>query len=169
VAHDLLHHVPEPGPLLRAIRDALAPEGRFVFYEYTGPTRFQHGDVAMELVERYFRVLPDRTRTEPGTGRILWRPERIDAARLERESPHEAAASETLLPLARRLFGVDAELSGGGGLLHPLLSGLESNFRPGSAEDERVLEVLCAAEEHAASLRTVPPLFTIFVGRRPAW
>ncbi len=169
-AHDLLHHVPEPEPLLRAIRDALAPGGRFVFYEYTGPRRFQHDDVAMELVERYFRVLPDRIRTEPDTGRTLWRPERIDAARLERESPHEAAASQTLLPRARKLFGVDAELSGGGGLLHPLLSGLERNFhkRPGSAEDERLLEVLCAAEDHAASLRTAPPLFTIFVGRRPA-
>jgi SAM-dependent methyltransferase len=168
MAHDFLHHVPNAESLLRAVRAALTPGGRFVFSEYTGPPRFQHDDVAMELVERYFRVLPDHIRTEPDTGRILWRPERIDAARLGRESPHEAAASETLLPLARRLFGVDAELSGGGGLLHPLLSRLARNFRPGSAEDERLIEVLCTAEERAASLRTVSPLFTIFVGRRPA-
>ena len=167
IAHDVLHHVPALDPLLRSIRGALAPGGRFVFYEYTGPPRFQHGEAAMELVDRYFRVLPDRIRTDPRTGRILWRRERADAARLERENPHEAA-TDALLPLARRLFGVDAELSGGEGLLHPLLAGLESGFRPGSAEDERLLDVLCAAEARATSLRMLSPLFTIFVGRRPA-
>lgn len=168
VATDVLHHVPDPDSALRAIRECLAPGGRFVFFEYTGPPRFRHADAAMELVERYFRILPDRIRTDPDTGRILWRPVRIDAARLERESPHEAASSDRLLPLARRLFGVDAELSGGGGLLHPLFMGLSRNFGQGSAEDERVLEILCAAEEHAASVGILPPLFTIFVGRRPS-
>jgi SAM-dependent methyltransferase len=167
LANDLLHHVARLEPLLRAIRGGLAPGGRFVFSEYTGPPRFQHDDASMEIVERYFRVLPDRIRTEPDTGRTLWSRGRIDAERLARESPHEAAASDAILPLARKLFASEAELSGGGGLLHPLLSGLARNFRQGSREDERLLEVLCAAEEHAASLGLLASLFTVFVGRRP--
>jgi len=132
LAHDLLHHLPSPETVLRAIREALAPGGQLVFSEYTGPPRFQHDDVTLEMVERYFRVLPDRIRRDPDSGQPLWRRERVDAVRLERESPHEAAQSHRLLPLARRMFGVDAELSGGGGLLHPLLSGFARNFRAGA-------------------------------------
>jgi SAM-dependent methyltransferase len=168
MAYDVLHHVPDAEVVLRAFRDVLAPGGRFVFSEYTGPPRFQHGDAAMEVVERYFRLLPERIRTDPGTGRVLWSRGRVDAERLARESPHEAAASERLRPLARRIFSTDAELSGGGGLLHPLLSGLEGGFRPGAAEDERLLGVLCAAEAHATTLGVLAPLFTVYVGHRPA-
>jgi SAM-dependent methyltransferase len=168
LAHDLLHHLPSPETVLRAIRDALAPGGQFVFSEYTGPPRFQYDDVTLEMVERYFRVLPDRIRRDPDSGQPLWRRERVDAVRLERESPHEAAQSHRLLPLARRMFGVDAELSGGGGLLHPLLSGFARNFRAGSPEDERLLDVLCSVEAHATSLGALSPLFSVFVGRRPS-
>jgi SAM-dependent methyltransferase len=168
LANDLLHHVADPEPILRSIRESLAPGGHFVFSEYTGPPRFQHGAVTLEIVERYFRLLPDRIRTDPDTGRLLWRHEPVDAARLAREHPSEAAVSATLLPLARRLFAADAELSGGGGLLHPLLSGFARNFRQGSMEDERLLEVLCAEEERATSLGILAPLFTAFIGRRHA-
>jgi SAM-dependent methyltransferase len=168
LANDLLHHLADPEPILRSIRESLAPGGHFVFSEYTGPPRFQHGAVTLEIVERYFRLLPDRIRTDPDTGRLLWRHEPVDAARLAREHPSEAAVSVTLLPLARRLFAADAELSGGGGLLHPLLSGFARNFRQGSMEDERLLEVLCAEEERATSLGILAPLFTAFIGRRHA-
>ena len=97
---------------------------------------------------------------------LLWRRERMDPARLARENPREAAASETILPLARRMFLAETELSGGGGLLHPLLSGLARNFRPGSREDERLLGLLCEAEAAAVSAGALAPLFTVFVGRR---
>jgi hypothetical protein len=122
----------------------------------------------MEMVERYFRLLPERLRADPETGNPMWRRGRLDAGRLTREHPHEAAASDRLRPLARRFFTTDAELSGAGGLLHPLLSGLESRFHPASADNEPLLQVLCAAEEHATRLGILSPLFTVYVGRRPA-
>lgn len=165
-ASDVLHHTPSVEALYARIHEALAPGGRFVFSEYTGPPRFQHSDEEMEIVQRYFRLLPDRWRTHPDTGATLWRRERLDAARLARESPLEAAESDRLVPAARRAFAAEAELSGGGGLLHPLLSGLSRNYRDGSSEDERLMEVLCAAEEHLVSLRQLEPVFTVFVGRR---
>ena len=166
LANDLLHHVAELEPLLRRIRDVLAPGGAFVFSEYTGPRRFQHDAAAQEMVERYFRTLPEHIRKDPDTGRSLWNRSHVDAERLARESPDEAATSDMLVPLARKLFRSETELSGGEGLLHPLLSGLARNFRPASREDERLLSVLCAAEENATALGILRPLFTIFVGRR---
>jgi SAM-dependent methyltransferase len=165
-ASDLLHHVADAETLFGRLAAALAPRGRFVFFEYVGPNRFQYSDEHMEIARRYFRLLPDRLRHEHGTGRILWRRERLDAARLARESPAEAAQSEALLPLARRHFVSEAEYSGAGGLLHPVLSGLAENFREGSPEEERLLAILCAAEEHLTATGLVADAFRIFVGRR---
>ncbi len=166
IAHDLLHRAPAIESIFARIHDALAGNGRFVFSEYTGPPRFQHSDAAMDVVGRYFRLLPDRWRADPDTGSRSWRRDRLDAARLARETPLEAAESDQLLPCARRAFRAEAELSGGGGLLHPLLTGLARNHRSGSSEDERLLEVLCAAEAHLTSLGILSPTHTVFVGRR---
>ena len=139
-----------------------------MFSEYTGPPRFQYDDATLELVERYFRLLPDRIRRDPDSGQPLWRRERVDAAQARAREPcTRPRRAHRLLPLSRRLFGVDAELSGGGGLLHPLLSGFARNFRAGAPEDERLLDVLCSAEAHATSLGALSPLFSVFVGRRP--
>ncbi len=166
IASDILHHLPGIDALYARVHDALALGGRFVFSEYTGPPRFQYPDEQMEVVGRYFRLLPDRWRTNPDTGALLWRRERVDAGRLAREDPLEAAESDRLVPAARRAFAAQAELSCGGGLLHPLLSGFARNHRGDSSEDERLLACLCAAEEHLTSLRLLAPSFTVFVGQR---
>jgi SAM-dependent methyltransferase len=163
-ASDLLHHLSALETLLDRVLAALAPGGRFIFFEYVGPSRFQYSDERMELVQRYFRLLPDRLRKDPESGRILWRRERVDAARLSRESPAEAACSEELLPLARAVFTAEATYSGAGGLLHPVLSGLAANFREGDPEEEQLLQVLCTAEEHLTAAGLIEDAFCIFVG-----
>ncbi len=166
IASDVLHHVLALEDLLARVHAALSPAGRFVFSEYVGPNRFQYPEERLELAQRYFRLLPERLRREPATGRTLWRRERIDPARLERERPAEAARSEAILPMARRAFVPEAEYSGGGGLLHPVLSGLVENFREGGTEEERLLGVLCAAEAHLSASGQIDDAFRIFVGRK---
>ncbi len=166
LVHNVLHHAARPEELLGRFHGALALRGRFVCLEYVGPDRFQYSDAHMEIVRRYFRLLPERLRRDPDTGRAAWRRERPDAAALARAQPHEAARSEELLALTRRRFSEEALYSGGGGLLHPLLSGLECNFGGDRADDERVLEVLCAAEAHLTAQGLVADDFAIFVGRR---
>lgn len=166
IASDVLHHVLALENLFARVHDALSPGGRFVLVEYVGPNRFQHSEERLELAQRYFRLLPERLRRDPSTGRTLWRRERIDPARLERERPAEAARSEDILPLARRAFVPEAEYPGGGGLLHPVLSGLAQNFGDEGAEEDRLLEVLCAAEAHLSASGLLDDAFRIFVGRK---
>ncbi len=165
-AIDVLHHVPGIDALFARLHDALDTRGRLVFSEYTGPPRFQDPEAQREIVQQYFRLLPERWRTDPDTGIVAWRRAPVDASRLASEMPFEAAESDRLVPAARRALTAEAELDGGGTLLHPLLSGLSRNYRDGSAEDERLLEVLCAAEERLVSQRLLAPRFTVFVGRR---
>ncbi len=166
IVHDTLHHVGRLEELYGRIHDILAPRGRVVFVEYVGPNRFQYPAERATLVERYFRLLPQRMRRDDRTGQPVWRREPVDAARLARERPFEAACSEDLLPLARQSFVPEAEYSGGGGLLHPLLSGSERNFGRAPAEEERLLDVLCAAEARLEAEGRVPNDFAVFVGRR---
>ena len=166
IVHDTLHHVGRLEEFYGRLHDILAPRGRVVFVEYVGPNRFQYPAERAALVERYFRLLPRRLRLDDRTGHPVWRRERIDAAALARDNPFEAARSEDLLPLARKCFVAEAEYSGAGGLLHPLLSGHAHRFGKQREEDERLLEVLCAAEARLESEGRIPNDFAIFVGRR---
>lgn len=166
-ANDVLHHVSDLEGLYGRIAAALAPRGRLVFNEYVGPNRFQYSDERMSLINRYFRLLPDRLRWDPVTGKCLRQRERVDPARLAEEDPTEAVRSEAVLPLARRTFAPEAEYPYGGGLLSPLLFGVICNFRPGDPQDDRLLEVLCHAEQRLTRDGAVSADFFIFVGRRP--
>lgn len=155
LVHGVLHHAARPEELLRSLHDSLAPRGRLVFIEYVGPDRFQYSEAHRAIVARYARLLPERLRCP-----------RPDPAAIASARPHEAARSAELLGLARRTLAEDALYSRSGELLHPLLSGLEGRFGKDPADDERVLEVLCAAEARLAREGRLPDAFAIFVGHR---
>jgi SAM-dependent methyltransferase len=164
IANDVLHHITGLERLYPLIHDALSPHGRFVFNEYVGPNRFQYDDARMELINRYFRLFPDRLRWDPVTNSPLWKRTRIDSGKLVAEDPTEAVRSEDVLPLARSAFSVVAEIPYGGGLLNPLLFGVIAGFQPG--RDDRLLDILCAAEDRLTEAGALEPDFHIFVGAR---
>ncbi|HEU5248393.1 MAG TPA: class I SAM-dependent methyltransferase [Thermoanaerobaculia bacterium] len=166
IANDVLHHITGLEALYTRIEGALAPGGKLVFNEYVGPNRFQYSDAHMEIVNRYLRLLPNRLRWDPITGRVLWKRERVDPNRLAVDDPTEAVRSEDVLPLARRFFRSQKEYVYGGGLLNPLLFGIVSNFRPGDPWDDMLLSRLCAAEQRLTESGEIEPDFRIFVGTR---
>jgi SAM-dependent methyltransferase len=166
VANDVLHHITGLEALYARIHDALAPRGRFVFNEYVGPNRFQYDDERIELINRYFRLFPDNLRWDPVSNSCLWKRTRVDARKLMEEDPTEAVRSEDVLPLAREAFSAVAEIPYGGGLLNPLLFGVIAGFEPGRPDHDRVLEILCAAEDRLTAAGQLEPDFHIFVGKR---
>jgi len=166
VVTGVLHHCADPELLLRRLHDGLAPRGRLIFLEYVGPDRFRYPEERMTIVRRFARLLPDRLRRNPRTGRLDGPTALPDPEALERSRPHEAAHSSGLLESARNVLAAEAVLPGGGGLLHPLLHGREECFGLDPDGDERVLSVLCAAEAQLAESGALPDAFAIFVGRR---
>jgi SAM-dependent methyltransferase len=165
-AHDVLHHITDLDGLYSRIQAALTPSGKFLFNEYVGPNRFQYSDERMDLINRYFRVLPDRLRLDHVTGQVLWRRERLDRQKVEKEDPTEAVRSEEVLPLARRFFETEREYPYGGGLLNPLLFGVVANFRQEEEKSDRLLEMLCAAEDRLTRAGALQPDFFLYAGRR---
>jgi SAM-dependent methyltransferase len=165
-ANDVLHHIRGLEPLYTRIHATLAPGGRLIFNEYVGPNRFQYSDERMEIVNRYLRLLPDRLRWDPITGRRLWRRDRTDIRQLVVDDPTEAVRSEDVMPLARRFFRTEKEYLYGGGLLNPLLFGIVTNFRAGDPWDDMLISRLCAAEERLTEAGDLEPDFRIFVGAR---
>ena len=165
-ANDVLHHITDLEGLYERIHEALAPEGKLLFNEYVGPNRFQYGDDRMDLVNRYFRLIPDHLRFNPYWGGLFWSRFRTDPAKLIADDPTEAVRSEDVLPLARSFFEVEAEYPYGGGLLNPLLYEIIANFDEQRPYDSRLLEVLCDAEDRLTRSRLIEPDFSVFVGRR---
>ena len=167
-ANDVLHHITDLEGIYERIHSALAPGGKFLFSEYVGPNRFQYTDDRMDLVNRYFRLIPDNLRRSHVTGEILWRRERLSAQQVATEDPTEAVRSEDVLPLALARFQVESVYRYGGGLLNPLLFGIVPNFDEARPEDCRLMKTLCDAEARLSDGGAIDPDFSIFVGgQRP--
>jgi SAM-dependent methyltransferase len=165
--NDVLHHISDLEGIYDRIYGALSPDGKLLFSEYVGPNRFQYSEERMDLINRYFRVLPDPLRVDHVTGRLLWKRERLTTEQVTREDPTEAVRSEEVLPLARDRFEAEAIYPYGGGLLNPLLFGIVPNFREQENPDHvRLLEILCDAEARLSETGAISPDFSIFVGRR---
>lgn len=165
-ANDVLHHITDLEGIYDRIHAALAPEGRLLFHEYVGPNRFQYTDARMDLVNRYFRLLPDELRRDFANGAILWKRERLSAEAVIREDPTEAVRSEDVLPVARSIFRTEAEHRAGGGLLNPLLFGVVIRFKEDSPEHTKLLNVLCMAEERLMDSGELDSDFQLYVGSR---
>src|SRR5262249_53129635 len=166
-ANDVLHHITDLEGLYGRIHGALAPEGKLLFNEYVGPNRFQYSDARMEIINRYFRLLPDRLRFNPYWGGAhFWRRSRVDPFRIADEDPTEAVRSEDVLPLARKFFQVEVEYPYGGGLLNPLLGEIVGNFDEKEPHDRELLRVLCDADDRLTRSGRIEPDFWIFLGRR---
>jgi SAM-dependent methyltransferase len=165
-ANDVLHHITDLEGIAARIYAALEPGGKFLFNEYVGPNRFQYSSERMDLVNRYFRLIPDALRFDHASKRRLWRRERLSAETVARKDPTEAVRSEDVLPVVRSTFRIEKEYPHGGGLLNPLLFGIVPNFKNDSAEHLRLLNVLCAAEERLSATGALDPDFFVFVGSR---
>ena len=166
IANDVLHHITGLEGLYTRIHEALVPGGKLLFNEYVGPNRFQYGEARMDMINRYFRLIPDHLRFNPYWGGLFWSRPRVDPARLIADDPTEAVRSEDVLPLARKFFETEAEYPYGGGLLNPLLYEIIGNFDEERPYDRGLLQVLCDAEDRLTRSGRIEPDFWIFVGRR---
>jgi SAM-dependent methyltransferase len=108
-----VHHVREIERFLRVVRDALSPNGVFVFNEYVGPSYNIYPRKQLEIVNRLLQAISSDFR----------RAHRLDRNGVEQvlaHDPSESVRSSLILPFATTYFDFELCHPFGGAVLHPL-------------------------------------------------
>ena len=108
-----VHHVRELERFFRVVRDALAPDGVFVFNEYVGPCYNIYPREQLEIVNRLLGAIAPELRLA----------ERLDQITVEQalaHDPSESVRSSLILPFASTYFRFEVCRLFGGTVLHPL-------------------------------------------------
>ncbi len=166
IAGQSLHHVQALEHLLDQVAGSLTADGIFVVQEYVGPSRFQVGDDALQLINRLLAILPERYLYEPASGRVRRRFARPKAKQVARVDPSEAIRSEEIVPLVEERFEIDYRADFGGTLLHMPLGDIICNFDPDDETDVALLDLMSLLEETLIERGILESDFTYLVARK---
>jgi SAM-dependent methyltransferase len=135
-----VHHAREIERFFRVVRDALTPDGVFVFNEYVGPCYNIYPREQLDVVNRLLQAIaPDFRRRQP-----------LDQSTVEMalaHDPSESVRSSLILPFAATYFEFELCRQFGGSLLHPLYPLLrhDAMSRP-TAEMQTIMRLLIEFE-----------------------
>ncbi len=108
-----LHHVRELERFLGVVRDALAPDGVFVFNEYVGPCYNIYPRKQLDVINRLLRAIAPELRLS----------DRLDQNTVEQAMEYdssESVRSSLILPFASTYFELEFCHHYGGTILHPM-------------------------------------------------
>lgn len=145
LAMDTIHRVGQLEHLFSEVRNALKPNGIFVFQSFLGPSRLQWPERQMQAVNALLQVLPDRRKIDLRSAAPRRAIRRPDRAELDASDPTLAVRSSEILTVAKQHLQFLEYLPYGGTLLHPLLDSIAGNFE--DPEGQRWLQVLFQAED----------------------
>jgi SAM-dependent methyltransferase len=136
-----LHHMMDVEDALFWSRGVLQKGGLFAMDDFTGPTRFQWSDAALDAASRARALMPARLLANPRAPNksLPTTIPRPDPKRLAEIDPSEAADSGRTLECLSRVFPKARVLPTGGAIYGLTLNDLIGNFRD---EDAPLLESL---------------------------
>ncbi len=140
LAEQALHHFSHLEEIFAFINNSLKPEGKFVFNEYVGPSRFQWTGKQLEMVNDLLSTLPVRYRRRWRSGTVKKKVHRRGRLSMILYDRTEAVRSSDILPLIQELFKPVEFRGYGGSILQLLFADIAHNFRDGSDETGRLLK-----------------------------
>lgn len=169
-----LHHFPALEKLLRAVAQALKPNGYLIVNEFVGPSRFQWTESQLVAVNGLLRQFPREYRTYHGTEFAKEAEIRPSRLRMLLSDPSEAIESSRILPLLNSTFEVLDIKGYGGALLHLLFSGIAHHFVRPDETAARLLQMAFATEDSLLARGRIDHDFALVVCRNrrpetPAW
>lgn len=141
-----LHHMMDVEEALFWSRAVLQRGGLFAMDDFTGPTRFQWSDVALDAASRARALMPVRLLANPRAPNKLLPTtiHRPDPARLAEIDPSEAADSGRILECLNRVFPAARIVPTGGAIYGLTLNDVIGNFRD---DDAPLLDSLLLLDE----------------------
>ena len=160
-----LHHFDRLEHVFTQIRDALEPDGIFVYNEFVGPDRFQWNDLQLEIINRLRACLPAAMLLTP-RGTPVGPAARPDREHFIRTEPFEAVRSTEILPLTNDYFEILGRHDYGGTVLHWLFHLILGNFDEENEDHVALIRMLCEVERMLLETKVLPSDFTLVVARR---
>jgi SAM-dependent methyltransferase len=155
-----VHHVREIERFLRVVRDALTPDGVFVFNEYVGPTYNIYPREQLDIINRLLEAIsPELRRSD--------RLEQITVEQALAYDSSEAVRSSLIMPFVSTYFEFDFCHPFGGTVLHPLYPMLrhDAMSKP-TPEVQTILRLLAVFESILIERRVLSADFVLCVCRK---
>ncbi len=152
VSIDALSRIGNPRELLTKVRNSLKEEGLVIALEHIGARRSERKDTQEEIVNMFYRFLPDRYRTcETIYG-------------LSDEA--YGAGSSIVIPSLGDFFNIDAIKYLGGSLFGPLFSHISTGFDVIEKENSPLMKVILEFEQVLIKNGTLSNDYAMVIARK---
>jgi SAM-dependent methyltransferase len=150
----ILHHIVNIDSLIKAINQALTPNGRLVIIDYIGEERFQWKGEKRKYINDIISYMPPKYQRFPFAG--------IDAIHFGRLSPFEAVTS-TQIPKVLETHLSLLESRQSYGVLFPMLHFLKSRYL---IQDNPIIDILIDADREASKFGVRPTVLSGIYGKQ---
>jgi ubiquinone/menaquinone biosynthesis C-methylase UbiE len=161
-----MHHFENLEHILLEIGNSLKDGGLFIFNEYVGPNRFQWTDKQLGIANELLKLLPEKYRFDPTTGRNKESIERPSIDQMIATDPSEAVRSEDIMSLIEERFDVIHTVEYGGTLLNLVLDNIIVNFDEKSPEDMALLQLIFYVEKLLVRERVLENNFSLIISKK---
>lgn len=151
-----LHHVGALDSLLQKAAEAMPPNGLFVNWDYVGPNRNQYTNEHVKLMEKVNASLPEKFQTR--------HPIRHAVEDCIIGDITEAVHSSEIIATFEKYFEIIEQHNLGGGIAYQLLWNNIEEFSKDTLEAKQSLQQLIDLDDAHTRNRTVPNLFSFFIG-----
>lgn len=165
IAKMSLHHFENLEGVFEQVRQALKPDGLFVFSEFIGPTRYQWTDLQLKLINAILVVLPKRNQWNAYGKTTLDRIDRPTIEQMLAIDPSESVRSAEIMPVLKNYFDVVEYKPYGGALTHMLLTHVMSSFDLKDADQVAILRLIFLFEQTLMEHDVLPSDFAYVVAR----
>ena len=162
-ANNFLHHIVDLEHLFEQIWKSLKPNGYLYIQDFVGETQFQWQEKRLKITTDLLNILPDKFKKDNVKGDLIKMPKRPNPGRLC--SPFEAIRSGDIIPVLKKWFDVDKDVSLGSIRYHVLPLTVMENYVE-NEDTKTVFEVLRYVDKLLVDEGVLPPTATQMVLRK---
>lgn len=142
-----LHHFKPIDLILQKVKNALKKDGYLIIHEYVGPNRFQFPKEQIKVINELLNTIPKQLCTKYLSNKVKQKVYTPGLLRMILADPSEAADSQSIRPVLKKLFTPIKEVELGGNIMHLLFKDIAHHFVEPSNDAMAILKYVFEAEK----------------------